>query len=125
MSKTTTISRIFFGIFLLVFGLNGFLNFNPLPSMTEQAGEFMGALSKAGYIMPIVGILEVIVGLLLIFNKFVPLSLIVIFSIMLNAFLFHLVLDIGGIGGSLIAISLNIFLFIAYKENYKNIFKVN
>jgi len=61
----------------------------------------------------------------LIVNKFTPLSLIVIFPIMLNAFLLHLFLDPAGISGSLVAIILNVFLFIANKESYKNVFQIN
>jgi putative oxidoreductase len=123
MKNTQKILRIFFGIFLLTFGLNGFLSFMPIPEMTAEGGEFIGAIIKAGYIMPIVAISQVFIGRLLVINKFVPLSLIVIFPIMLNAFLLHLVLDIGGIAGALIAITLNIFLFIVYKENYINLLK--
>ncbi|MEH6537735.1 MAG: DoxX protein [Psychroserpens sp.] len=123
MKTTQNILRFFFGIFLLTFGLNGFLHFMPIPEMTPEGGEFIGALIKAGYIMPIVAILQIVIGLLLIVNKYVPLALVVIFPILLNAFLLHLVLDIGGISGALIAITLNVFLCISYKENYMTLLK--
>ena len=125
MTKTKNILRPIYGIFLLTFGLNGFFNFFPLPEMTEEAGTFMGSLAQTGYILPIVGVLQVVVGLLLIVNKFTPLILIVIFPIMLNAFLLHLFLDPAGIAGSLVAIILNVFLFIANKESYKNVLQMN
>jgi putative oxidoreductase len=125
MTKTKNISRVIYGIFLLTFGLNGFFSFFPLPEMTEEAGTFMGSLVQTGYILPIVGALQVVVGLLLIVNKFTPLILIVIFPIMLNAFLLHLFLDPAGIAGSLVAIILNVFLFIANKESYKNTLQMN
>jgi hypothetical protein len=125
MTKTKHILSIIYGLFLLIFGLNGFLNFFPLPEMTEEAGTFAGSLAQTGYIFPIVGALQVIVGILLTINKFRPLALIVIFPIMLNAFLLHLFLDPAGIAGSLVAIILNVFLFITYKESYKNLFQMN
>ena len=125
MTKTKNILRVIYGIFLLTFGLNGFFNFFPLPEMTEEAGTFIGSLAQTGYILPIVGVLQVVVGLLLIVNKFTPLILIVIFPIMLNAFLLHLFLDPAGIVGSLVAIILNVFLFIANKESYKNVLQMN
>ena len=93
--------------------------------MTEEAGTFAGSLDQTGYIFPIVGALQVIVGILLIVNKFRPLILIVIFPIILNAFLLHLFLDPAGIAGSLVAIILNVFLFIANKESYKYVFQMN
>ena len=125
MTKTKNILNVIYGLFLLIFGLNGFLNFFPLPEMTEEAGTFAGSLAQTGYIFPIVGALQVIVGILLTFNKFRPLALIVIFPIMLNAFLLHLFLDPAGIAGSLVAIILNVFLFIAHSESYKNLFQMN
>ena len=125
MTKTKNILRVIYGIFLLTFGLNGFFNFFPLPEMTEEAGTFIGSLAQTGYILPIVGVLQVVVGLLLIVNKFTPLILIVIFPIMLNAFLLHLFLDPAGIVGSLVAVILNVFLFRANKESYKNVLQMN
>ena len=125
MTKSKNILSVIYGLFLFIFGLNGFLNIFPLPEMTEEAGTFIGSLAQVGYIFPIVGVLQVVVGILLIVNKFRPLTLIVIFPIMLNAFLLHLFLDPAGIAGSLVAIILNVFLFIANKESYKNIFQMN
>lgn len=74
----------------------------PMPTMPEAAGEFMGALVKSGYLMAIVAIVEIVVGVLLLINKYHALELIVVFPIILNAFLFHLFLDIAGIGGALL-----------------------
>ncbi|WP_299159231.1 DoxX protein [uncultured Tenacibaculum sp.] len=125
MKIVTKITRIFLGIFLLFFGLNGFFHFLPQPEMSAEAGTFLEALASSGYIFPIVGLLEVVVGLLLIVNKFTALALVVIFPILINAFLFHVFLDIPGIGGALIALSLNLFLLIGYKENYKEIFRTD
>ena len=43
MTKTKNILSVIYGLFLLIFGLNGFLNFFPLPEMTEEAGTFAGS----------------------------------------------------------------------------------
>ncbi|PKH51787.1 DoxX protein [Tenacibaculum sp. Bg11-29] len=123
-SKTKTVIRIIYGAFLAFFGLNGIFQFMPLPAPTPEGGEFLGALLKAGYIMPIVGILEVGVGVLLLINRYTSLALILIFPIILNAFLFHLALDLPGIGGSLLALILNVTLFVLYKDSYKQIFQL-
>ena len=71
--------------------------------------------------MSIVAIIEIIVGVLLLINKFQSLAIVVIFPVLLNAFLFHLFLDIAGIGGAAIAMAMNIFLFFANKESYKSL----
>ena len=123
MNKAKLIVRILLGLMLVIFGLNKFLLFMPIPSMPELAGEFMGALVKSGYIMVIVAIVEIVSGILLLVNKYQPLVLVVLFPVLLNAFLFHLFLDLGGIGGAAFAIAMNIFLFVANKESYKELFK--
>jgi putative oxidoreductase len=121
MSNAKLIIRILLGLMLVVFGLNKFLQFMPMPPMPDAAGEFMGALMKSGYIMVIVAIVEIVGGALLLVNKYQPLILVILFPILLNAFLFHLFLDPAGIGGAAFAIAMNIFLFFANKESYKSL----
>ena len=91
--------------------------------LAEPAQNFFGALVDSGYIMTIVAIVEIVTGVLLLANKFVPLALVVLFPIMLNAFLFHLFLDIKGIPGALVAVAMNVFLFFAYKSKYDELLK--
>ncbi|WP_412986213.1 DoxX protein [Pontimicrobium sp. IMCC45349] len=123
-SKTKTVTRIIYGAFLTFFGLNGILQFMPLPQPTPEAGELLGAFAKAGYIFPIVGILEVGMGVLLLINRYVALALVLVFPIILNAFLLHLFLDMPGIGGSLVALVFNVALFVFYKNSYKSVFQL-
>jgi putative oxidoreductase len=122
MNKAKLIIRILFGLMLVIFGLNKLLQFMPMPPMPEAAGEFMGALVKSGYLMFIVAIVEVVAGVLLLVNKYQSLALVVVFPVILNAFLFHLFLDLAGVGGAAVAMAMNIFLFFANKESYKSLF---
>lgn len=123
MNKAKLIIRILFGLMLVIFGLNKFLQFMPMPPMPEAAGMFMGALVKSGYLMVVVAIIEIVTGVLLLVNKYQSLALVIVFPVILNAFLFHLFLDLPGIGGAAIAIAMNIFLFLANKESYRLLFK--
>ncbi len=123
MKTAKTIIRILLGLMVLVFGLNKFLQFLPMPPLPEAAGEFMGALANSGYIFPIVAIVEIVTGILLLINKFKALALVVLFPVMLNAFLFHLFLDLPGIGGAALAIIMNAFLIISEKESYQGLLK--
>ena len=45
MSKLPTIARLFLGLAFLVFGLNGFLQFLPMPPVTGAPAAFLGALA--------------------------------------------------------------------------------
>ena len=113
------VTRSLLALILIVFGLNKFLNFMPLPPMPEPAESFMGALMDTGYIMVIVAALEVISGIFLMINKYSALMLVLVFPVLLNAFLFHLFLDFKGIGGALLALSLAIFLMYKSFNTYK------
>ncbi|MFT7158794.1 MAG: putative oxidoreductase [Parvicella sp.] len=123
MNKAKLIIRILFGLMLVIFGLNKFLQFMPMPPMPEAAGMFMGALVKSGYLMVVVALVEIVAGVLLLINKYQSLALVIVFPVILNAFLFHLFLDLPGIGGAALAMAMNIFLFFANKESYKSLLK--
>lgn len=117
------IVRLLLALILLTFGLNKVLNFMPFPPMPEEAQKFMGALVESGYIMYVVAIVEIVSGVSLLIDKLSSFWIIVVFPILLNAFLFHLFLDIAGIAGALLAISLNVYLMIKYFNDYKGLFK--
>jgi len=123
MSKIKVVVRYLLGAMLLVFGLNGFFQFMPMPPLTPEAGEFMGALVKTGYMMPFISVIKIVCGILLLSNKYVSLALVLVFPVLLNAFSFHLFLDLGGIAGALFAIAMNIFLLFVNKENYSSLLK--
>jgi len=52
-------------------------------------------------------------------NKYSALMLVIVFPILLNAFLFHLYLDSKGIGGALLTLALAIFLIYKSLNTYK------
>lgn len=121
--KVVLAVRVLFGLGLLVFGFNKFFGFMPRPEMTEEAGAFMGALFKTGYILPIAGLVQIAAGVSFLTNKFVPLMAIVLFPIMLNALLVHAFLDLGGIALALIFTLLNVFIMIVNKPAYEPLLK--
>ena len=88
MKITALIARYLLGLIFLVFGLNGFLHFIPMPPMTGLAAQFMGALFLSHYLVPIF-LLQVIPAILLLINRFVPLALVLLAPIIANIVLFH------------------------------------
>jgi len=124
MKNFKTLMRIFFGVFLLFFGLNGFLQFMPMPEVGPQAGAFLGALASTKLFFPVISVVEIIVGALLIVNKAVPLVLIIIFPILVCAVLFHLSLDPAGILFAIIGLVLNILLLITNQKKYLPLIKL-
>ncbi len=124
MKTVNIIVRVLLGLLLIVTGFNKFLMFMPMPEMVEPAKQFMEALVATGYVMPIVAFVEIVTGIMIIFNRYQALALVILFPIMLNAFLFHLFLDIGGVGGSAMVIIFNTYLLIVNKDKFKDLLKV-
>jgi len=119
-SKGFMILRILLGVFVIVFGLNKFLDFMPMPELSADAGAYFGALSSAKTIT-LVAVIEIVAGLALIFNKYGALLALILMSISINAVLFHLSLDPGGIGGAAVLLILNIAVLYGYKSSYKDL----
>src|SRR5947209_20014810 len=74
MKIITVIARFLLGFIFLVFGLNGFLHFIPSSPPSGTAGQFVGALFVSHYLVPIF-LLQIISAVLLLVNRYVPLSL--------------------------------------------------
>jgi uncharacterized membrane protein YphA (DoxX/SURF4 family) len=123
MKKVAIVARILLGLIFFVFGLNGFLNFIPLPPAPEPAQKFLMALAETGYMFPLIKTIEVITGLFILINFQVPFALLLLAPIAINIFLFHLFLE--GVSTILMpAIILICIGITAYDrfEHYKNIF---
>jgi putative oxidoreductase len=79
-----TVARYLMGIAFLVFGLNKFLNFIPSgPLPAGVGGQFMAAMTISKYFM-LVGVFEGVSGILLLFNRYVPLALTMLAPIIIN-----------------------------------------
>lgn len=86
MKIASTIARYLAGVIFLVFGLNGFLNFIPLPPPAGIAGQFMAALYISHYLWMIFAF-QLIAGILLLVNRYVPLALAMLAPVIVNILL--------------------------------------
>ena len=92
--------------------------------MSPQANAFMGALMATGYMLPFLKITEMVCGVWLVMNRFVPLSLTILAPILLNIFLFHVFLDPKGLPVAIFLGAAEIYLAIAYRKNFKQVLVV-
>lgn len=119
-SKLTMILRFLLAIVLIVFGSNKFFNFIPMDAPPE--GSFMAALIATGYMIPLIGLSELIPGILLLINKWKGLALIWLAPISINIVLFHIKYDVSTIGpGALVAV-LNVILIYTNWKKFKTLF---
>jgi hypothetical protein len=118
--------RVLMGFIFFVTGLNGFLNFLPQPStpMPEGATAFASALMKTGYLFQLISATQLIVGALLLSNRFVPLALTLIAPIVVNILAFHLFLAPSGIGLAVIILVLELYLAWIYRRAFRSMLTV-
>ena len=124
-SKIILAARILLGLCYFIFGLNGFLQFIPLPPLPEAAMSFMGALGASGYFFPLLKGTEVAMGALLLIGVAVPLALVVLAPITIHIFLFHAVLT-PGLQNSvvpLVMIALHVLIATHYWPVFKPLFR--
>src|SRR3954447_18882414 len=96
MKTASVVARYLAGVIFLVFGLNGFLSFIPLPPPQGVAGQFMGALYMSHYLWVIFAS-QVLAGILLLVNRYVPLAVAVLAPLIVNILVFHALMAPSGL----------------------------
>ena len=118
--KWSLILRLLLGILLVVFGLNKFLQVLPAPEPVGAAATYLGGLAASGFTFPVIGIVEVLVGVALLTNKYVPLALVLMAPISVNILLYHLTMDLANIPLGGVVFALNLILLIMHKKSYNS-----
>ena len=96
-NKITLFASIVLGLVFIVFGLNYFLKFLPVPSPPEDspAAQFMGAMFVTG-VLTVIKILEIAGGILVAIPKTRNIGLLVLGPIVVNILLFNIFIAPGG-----------------------------
>jgi putative oxidoreductase len=121
MKIAALISRILLGLLFTVFGLNGFLHFIPMKPPTGLAGQYMGALFVSHYLV-VVFLLQLIGGVLLLLNRFVPLALLLLGPVIVNILLFHSFMAPEGLPIALFAMVLWLIVFAGVRQVFAGVF---
>lgn len=123
MKIATIITRVLLGLMFVVFGLNIFLHFIPMPPLpATPAGDFSKALMQSHYIH-VVGLLQVGGGLLLLIGRYVPLGLTLLGPVIVNILLFHIFLEPSGLPMAVIVAILALFLLWRHRANFAGLVK--
>lgn len=122
-SRATVAARLALGLMFAVFGLNGFLNFLPMPAPEGAAGAFMGALAATGYMFPLIKGIEVVAGVLLLSGRLPALALLLLAPIVVNIVAFHAFLAPAGLATGLLAVALGVFLARQYWPAFRGVFQ--
>ena len=122
MKTAFTVARYLAGVIFLVFGLNGFLHFIPLPLPSGVAGQFMGALFVSHY-LPLIFALQVVGALLLLANRYVPLALAILAPVIVNILCFHALMAPSGLPLALFVTMLWALVFVHVRSAFAALFQ--
>lgn len=114
-------ARVLLGLVFTVFGLNGFLHFLSTPLLPGLAGQFMGALYGSHYHAVVFGT-QLIGGVLLLSDSYVPLALTLLGPVIVNILSFHLFLERGGITPAIVVTVLWFVVFSQVRRSFAGLF---
>ena len=124
MNIVVLIARILLGLMFCIFGLNGFLNFLHGPMPGGMAGTFLGVLIQSHYVYFVSGI-QLIAGILLLINRYVPLALVLLAAVIANILVFHLTMQLSGIPPGIFAAILWLIVASRYRASFAPLFVAN
>jgi hypothetical protein len=122
MKIATLIARFLLGLVFLVFGLNGFFHFIPMPPPTGTAGQFLGALFVS-HALVVIFLLQIATGLLLLIDRFVPLALTLLAPIIFNILLFHILMEPSGLPLALVVTVLWFVVFASVRSAFAGLWQ--
>jgi putative oxidoreductase len=122
MRTASVIARYLAGVIFLAMGLNGFLNFISFPPPGGIAAQFMGALYASHYLWVIFAF-QVVAGVLLLVNRYVPLAVAVLAPVIVNILTFHALMAPSGLPLALLVAVLWAVIFISVRPAFAGLFQ--
>lgn len=122
MRTVSLIARYLAGAIFLVMGLNGFLNFIHFPPPTGVAAQFMGALYVSHYLYVIFAF-QVVAGVLLLINRYVPLAVALLAPVLVNILTFHVLMAPSGLPLAVLVAALWALIFIDVRPAFSGLFQ--
>ena len=89
MKATATVARILLGLVFFAAGLSGFFLISHPPAQPPGlAGDFQAVFFRSYWVLFVDGV-ELLAGVLLLSNRFVPLALVALAGVIANIIVFH------------------------------------
>ena len=123
MKIAVTIARILMGLIFSVFGANMLFHFLPNPPLPPgPTKDFTTVMASTGYLY-VVGFFQLVPGLLLLANRYVPLALTVLAAQLVNILTTHVLVMHSGLPLPLVVVILWCIVFWSARSAFAGIFQ--
>ncbi len=118
-TKILFVAALLFGLMFINAGLNKFLNYMPMPEkMPGKMVKAMTAFMEIGWLLPLVGLAEIISGFLIIIPKTRALGALIIFPVMVGIMLTNIFQDSSGLPIVLVLWGILIWIMVENRKKY-------
>ena len=118
MTIAATVARILLGLVFFAAGLSGFLLIsNPPPAPPGLAGDFQHVFFASRWVLFVDGV-ELVAGLLLLANRFIPLALAMLAAVVANILAFHITMAQSTLAVPLVITVLWTILAYRYRSSF-------
>ena len=125
MKTVYTASRILLGMIFIAAGLSGFfLIASPPPPPPGLAGAFQDVFFKSGWVL-FVDSVELLSGLMLLSNRFVPVALTALAAVIANILVFHITMMPAGLPPALVVVTLWTLVALRFRALFAPLFVQN
>lgn len=121
--KILNIVSVLFGLLLLNGGLNKFFNYMPAPeTMSEAMTKDFGALMEISWLIPLIGLAEIVAGILIMIPKMRALGALIIIPVAVGILLTHILVDTEGLIIAIVIWAILIWILWENREKYRSLF---
>lgn len=118
------VARVLLGLIFAAAGLSGFLlvfAFAPPPAPPGLAGTFQDVFFRSHWVLFVDGV-ELIAGILLLANRFVPLALALLAAVIANILVFHITMMPAGLPVALFVALLWVIVALQFRSTFAPLF---
>lgn len=119
MNIAATIARILLGLLFTFAGVMQFVITNP-PAQPGLAGTFNEVFVHSHYSL-FIGAAQLVIGVLLLVNRYVPVALIMLAAFLYNSFAFHITMMPAGLPAPLIVLALAVIVSLKYRPLFSQL----
>lgn len=116
MNIAATIARILIGLIFTLAGVMSFVMTTP-PPLPGMAGTFNEVFAHSHWAQ-FVGAAQIVIGVLMLANRFVPIALIMLAAFLYNSFAFHITMMQSGLPGPAIVLVLWFIVAQKYRSQF-------